>query len=378
MKTIRKISVIQLAIAFCFVSCDGFIKDIDIDIANFPPKLSVTAILDRNDDDGKSTFTITLNEARSMADYIAGIPHIRRIVAPGTITLFEDDNVIFTHEGNFDMSINRWSSNTGYRYEHSNFVTHTGKNYRIEVRVDGYPVAASVAVMPVLSAISATVDTTEVITIDERRIHTLDGGFYGRPFQNRKITYDPNYPRMRSFCSVTLQLDNRSANAAYYALELLGNGEIIPVFIRDLSYFPDNPQVEHYNRTAGGLLGMLGGNFTPEMFSFSLFLMNDNNFLHGNQATLNLFNSFPFHGSWYMNPETGEYEFNRNYELKLRIRHISYETFRCYRSMYLQNHGMGFFDEPVNVVGNIHGGYGIFSVYNTKAVLLCNVDEATF
>jgi hypothetical protein len=38
--------------------------------------------------------------------------------------------------------------------------------------------------------------------------------------------------------------------------------------------------------------------------------------------------------------------------------------------MFMQNNGMGFFSEPVNVVGNIHWGFGIFSVYNTKTIIL--------
>jgi hypothetical protein len=363
-------NILTASIILFLSSCDGFEKDIDFDFANFPPKLVVTAILDRNDESGESTFTITLNEGRSMADYIDGVLHTRIIKAQGKITLFENDAEIFAHAGEFDMSTkvfdgywdfdeDKWIEekiNRGYRYERSGFVTHAGRTYRLEVDVDGYPAVTSVAVIPASPAISATADTTALVNANRiSGIGSLEG------------SYGTGDGAEIDFFTVTLHLDKRSSTTSYYALEMLENGNTVNVFVSDLNHFPDNPDVEANNEMAG-LFDKSDMDAKTGMFSFPLFLMNDGNFPREN-ASLHLYGEF--YSSANMSLPGDDFEFyTTRHVLSLRVRHITVETFRYYRSMALQNAGMDFFSEPVNIAGNIKNGYGIFSAYNSKEILL--------
>ena len=57
----------------------------------------------------------------------------------------------------------------------------------------------------------------------------------------------------------------------------------------------------------------------------------------------------------------------------LNIRNISQVTYSYYKSLSMQFMNLGrqkLAEQPAKVVGNIEGGYGIFSVYNTTSISL--------
>ena len=397
-KQFLQILTILLAITF-FASCDGFEKDIDVDLANFPPKLAVTAILDRYGENGESAFSITISEGRALSDYKEGVPINRQIIRQGRITLFENDVEIFTHSGEFDMSIEGyggWDSQrtkNGYKYEQSDFVTHAGRTYRLEVEVDEYTMVTSTSTMPEQPAITATADTMSLVSVgcvaDIYSLNPFSGGSSG--------CYGGDY--YFDFVTVKLNLDARSSVANHYTVEMfsytfkedddvydfIGGFAEGGVCISDLNNFPDNPDIEAYNAMNGILDEISRGSnsSTPDMYRFLLFPMNDNNFSRDN--SLNLYRSFqssfiPFDLPSISIPEDIEspelvFELQTmRYELIMRIRHISTATFNYYRSLAMQNTGMGFFSEPVNIAGNIENGYGVFSVYNSKEIRLLDYD----
>ena len=364
---IRK--TIQWAVIILFLSsCDGLEKEIDIDFAKFPPKLSVTAILDRNGENGESVFSITVCEGRALADYRDGLDINRQIIAPGRITLFENDTEIFTESGEFDMSIEGYGrfgpqqTKYGYQYERSGFTTHAGRTYRLEVEVAGYAMVTSASAMPDLPAITATADTNALITkgcvADIYSLQPFSGGSWGcRGSDNT------------DYCTVTLNLDARSSANNHYAVEMFqdwANG----VYVADLNHFHDNPDVEAFNGMNGIFdeIGGSSGKTIPDMYCFPLLLMNDNNFSR-EHSLLHVYSPFQPSG----NPPGQDFVILR-YVLNMRIRHLTAATYTYYRSLAMQNIGMGFFSEPVNVAGNIENGYGVFSVYNSKEVVLLDYE----
>jgi len=371
---------IQLAVIIIFlVSCDGFEKDLDGDFARFPPKLAVTAILDRNGESGESAFSITICEGRSLADYREGIAINRQIKAPGSITLLEDDVEIFTESGEFDMSIegyNSWGDQErqyGYKYDRSGFVTHAGRTYRLVVEVEGYAMVTSASTMPDLPAITASADTNALVSkgcvADIYSLNPSSGSSWG-------CRYSDN----TDYCTVTLSLDARSSVNNYYAVEMSRTQQdwMDGVYVADLNHFHDNPDVEAFNGM-NGMFDEIGGgsgsnsNSIPDMYRFFLLLMNDNNFSR-EHSSLNVYSPFQPSGNPNMNLTPGQVFVISRYVLNMRIRHITTATFNYYRSLAMQNTGMGFFSEPVNIAGNIENGYGVFSVYNSKEVSLLDYD----
>ena len=142
-----------------FVACD-LTKELDIDFPSLPPKLSVTAILNG----GSGVFEIRLMEITSIAEkYEFTKDNIRN----GEIRLYEDGELIFTLPGPFDMSKKitsqgdgwKWGKN-GYYYVTGGMDTRAGSDYRLEVDVEGYPMAVAASVMPTAPVVSANMDTS--------------------------------------------------------------------------------------------------------------------------------------------------------------------------------------------------------------------------
>ena len=90
-----------LLLTTCDIITDKELKtDLDITRIAFPPKLSVTALLDG----GSGEFTVLLRVGRSMADYKEPQPIYFENIRNGEIRLFEDGTQILYERGIFDIS----------------------------------------------------------------------------------------------------------------------------------------------------------------------------------------------------------------------------------------------------------------------------------
>jgi hypothetical protein len=357
-----KNTIFILAIATFFASCEGMKTDLEIKSVSFPPKLCVTAILDGASD----TFSIVITEARALADYKTPLPYKRKIIIPnGEIRLYEDDKLILKQADKFDMSTDYSGTSDGYRFE-TPVTTKPGSVYRLEVGdMDGnYEMLTSTSKMPLPPAVSVNIDT-DVWEIKKKiwEYTSLDG--WGE--------WVDEYSEMKHYyCPFQLQWGARDAGRNYYALEIFDrvtdtwtsqcyNVININIYSADLTKLQDNPEVEAYE-------GMSIDTSDPiELYGFPILLMSDVSFAKDN-ASLALYTQ------WYPNNDDMPIHIPQmerfHHEIILRVRHITEATFQYYRSLVIQSNGMGFFTEPVNIVGNIENGYGSFTVFSATDIKL--------
>lgn len=373
-----------ITVALFLVTCDGFKTELDIDIAAFPPKLVVTAILDGTN----GTFNIVLSEGRALADYKTFRLDGQKNVVNGEILLYEDGNLIFSEVGEFDMTYSKqepyYDTNTwqwvypdrgGYRFEAS-VATNPGSTYQLVVKTDKYETVTSTSIMPILPDVSATINTDEIV----RRNGIIEyRSLQGWSSSGSSGDYD--------FWPVSLQWGKRPVGRNYYALEMfeeitliegtanqwtnLGKN-IVGICVSDLSKLQDNPEIEFFDTIE---IGMDPSSTSYSTYKFPILLMSDISFTLDN-ASLTLYKLTV------NTNDLGEYYPPEYYEktvyhhsLSLRVRHITEATFRYYRSLALQSVGIDFFTEPVKIVGNIENGYGSFVVYSAADIHLLEYES---
>ncbi|MCL2737844.1 MAG: hypothetical protein FWE30_00175, partial [Bacteroidales bacterium] len=212
---------------FFLVACDfTMVRELDIERLDFPPKLSVTAILDGR----TGVFDITLMEGNSLAKS-------QRVrlkydnIRSGEIRLFEDGALLLSIPGPFDMSTDitqfgdnwRWGQN-GFSRRLSGVATRPGSVYRLEVDVEGYPMAVSTSVMPAAPAVWAGMDTSaQVLMNGVREIGTVGYGLNNIGNQN----WNESYPNRYWPVSVRVEVPDMNHYLALYVnkneLSMLGN-----------------------------------------------------------------------------------------------------------------------------------------------------------
>jgi len=226
--------------------------------------------------------------------------------------------------------------------------------------------------MPILPDISATIDTT--LFFKKERVKTYYS-LMGWGSSSNSVG------RYAGFWPVSLQWGTRPAGRNYYALEMHEEKTLIEgtqnpwnpntdgkrnlgIFVSELSKLQDNPEVE-INETQEINLDPASKNY--ELYMFQIMLMSDIAFTNDN-ASLALFKEWVYirNRNSLLYPPTVVYKHTVN----LRVRHITEATFRYYRSLALQSGGIGFFTEPVNIIGNIENGYGGFMVYSAVDIQL--------
>ena len=349
-------------------SCDGMIKELDIDVLSFPPKLSVTALLDGE----YGILDISIMEGLSIADYET-YKQQKEDIRNGEIRLYEDARLIWSRQGPFDMSrkieeygdVWGWGK-SGYRGVFREIGTRPGGVYRLEVELEGCPKAVSSSAMPVAPVVSATMDTS----VQMIRKHVKEIGMMGHwlyLFGNRNFL-DNNPSKPDKYWPVTISIPNQGQ----YVLD-----------IRYWSELTDNTSIIAYNWGIGGLDASIllengmdrlltNLNEVVDLYMFSLLMTNDFNFS-------GKYNSRTFYAAVPENQNNNsDFEGNPDYEkvtrlhsLELRVKHITPATYRYSRGMMLQWENSGMLSsEPVNIVGNMENGYGIFSVYNTTSIKL--------
>ena len=357
-----KIFIIRYSILNCLLflfACDfTMIKELDIEPLDFPPKLSVHAILG-----GDGIFDIRLMESVSLAEYNRKI--IKEIIRSGEIRLYLDGNLIRTIPGPFEISPKTTENGVlkGYRMTLFGIIISPGSVYRLEVDVEGYPSVVSTSTMPVAPVASASMDTSvQVIRKNVKEVGTA--GYWLSLLGNWQKTYPERYWPLSIGINVPADANN------YYAIDIR-------------KYERSGSQNIVYTWGIGGsdaaiLLeeGMESELMSSDRIDLYLFsLLTTKNF-----AKDALRNFYAAVDESINNPEIDNTELaeNPDYEkittqhsLILRVRNISPDTYRYYRSISLQFWNAGVFHEqPSVVVGNIKGGYGCFSVYNTTNITL--------
>jgi len=371
-----------IAVVLLLAACDGMKTEIDIDIAAFPPKLCVTAILDG----ASETFSIVLTEGRALADYKTPRPSGQKVVVNGEILLYENGNLILREVGEFDMTKlyvepyfdpETWEivypDRGGYRFE-APVATNPGSTYRLVVATDKHGTATSTSTMPPLPNVSATINTTETVKRSEiKEFNSLGGGYS----ESSSDVY---------LWPISLQWGARPAGRNYYALEMYEELSLIEgptiqriregkhnigIWVGDLSKLQDNPEVEIFENQD---IDLDPSSMNYDTYKFPILLMSDMAFTD-DDASLTLFLQDRYNLHYYQYFFVGDFEehtqprydyYPSKYQHKftLRVRHITETTFRYYRSLALQSIGIDFFSEPVNIIGNIENGYGGFMVFS--------------
>jgi len=362
---------------FIFFACDVTMeKELDIKTFDFPPKLSVTAILDG----GSDVFDIRLVEGISLAEhnkvynnllhvyYESGEPPKEDIMAPNTvlygsenirngeIRLYEDGELILSIPGPFNMSRLiieetkaiggklvtfpgfgdgwKWGKN-GYRRIINGINTRRESVYRLEADIDGYPLASAASVMPAAPIVSANMDVAvQVVKKKVREIETVLFDFNALGGFNHG-----KYPDL--YWSLSVHIDAPDINN-YLALDVI------------TEEYQDNALVKYsWGIGASDVSILLEDGISSEMIggeSADLYLFPI--LVTKNFATCNFFVA------------------TTNQPLTLRVRNITPATYRFYQSLSMQYKDDFFTAQPTAVVGNIEGGYGNFAVYNSIDVAL--------
>ena len=365
---------------------------LDYKPGEYPPKLSVTALLDSEN----SSMYISLMEWRSLADYAAaetfyyffdfGKNH------EGEIRLFEDGRLIRSKQGTFntftDASTYTASSypviqNVDY-YELSGIDIKPGSIYRLEVELEGYPMATSTAVAPIAPVVSASMDTSiQVIRNHVREAYSM-GYLWELGLAWKKLIDHTNDPYVLypltwqetlpdKYWPVSIRIaDPDPDNMNYFALEICKSENTTDGTVSE---------IKHYNWGIGtfdasallayNLEYMLSGVEANDLFLFSILPTSDLDFsVESNLRTcyagvveIPNDNVSPYRD----NPDFKE--ITTFHSLSLRVTHIPPAVYRYYRSLSL-NKDAGMFSEPINVISNIENGYGIFSILNSTKVTL--------
>ena len=362
-----------------FAACDSMKTELDITSMAFPPKLSVTAILDH----GSSSFSIALMEGRALADYAKPFPDNMEIIRNGEIRLYEDGRLIWNRYGPFDMTVKsgsyHWFDNTweqkpknGYRHIEHGIATRAGSEYRLEVEVEGYETAIATSVMPSAPDVSVSINTDEALIRNFRNVHHITS--------LNVSGWGSGYSYAAGYCPFSVQFSEADANERkYFALEIhISTDEYYDdvfkettvdrstVGVSELTKLQDNPDVE--------ALESLMDPDPVDLYRFAMLIQSNLTFSNGNNV-LNFYADNDGRGNhcddeqpYINNPFYAKFSFKR--ALTLRVIRITTETFKYYRSLTLQSRGMDFFSEPVTVTGNIKNGYGGFSACNSVSIPL--------
>ena len=339
------------------------INYLDIDTVEFPPKLSVSALLDGEN----GVFDITIMEGHSLAFYGKGFSLTREIICNGEIRLYEDGVLIHSKSGPFDMSIDEYKTQqNGYRHIVSGIDTRPECKYRLEVDVEGYPMAVSTSIMPPALVVSASMDTSiALLALNINRISSV--GYELQDFGNSN-----KLPNGR-FWPISVQIADPDPNTSnYYVLDVLYRYENNHQESGQYNWgigVPDLQILKDVDMDPASV--MMNTRSEIDFYLFSMLLLGDITFsLENNSRT---FYARTVHISNNQIDDDDHPDMKKvttHHTLYLRAKHITPAIYRYYRSLRQQESQIALIGEPVNIVGNIEGGYGIFSVYNTTSIRL--------
>jgi hypothetical protein len=352
-----------------FTACeDIFVKKIDVEQADFPPKLSITATLDT--DSGR--LSLFIKEGNSLQYFHTYQKINQTIVCNGNIRLYENDREIFTEAGSFDLSPGEFGDG-GYHAAFTGISVVAGCTYRLTVEMEGYPAASAVAVMPEAPVVYDVLLDMEHL-VEKRNI--LDISPLHDNYSTTSMTANPfvmdiadNNPEKDYYALQVERYEMRDVKGYYdYRQEELYR---LMLATSDLTLIQDNPDIESKDLTLNGEV--------YDLYGFYLMLLTDATF-SGSRKRLDLylsrFGEYPDDAVYYPKPVIhydSDKHGDQTHVIKRRdllVTHLSPEVFKQYRSMAFQTAGMDFFSEPVFIFSNMENAYGCFSVQNTVRIPL--------
>ena len=359
---------IHFSVFTCFLLFPACMREklFDIDTNDFPPKLSVTAFLDGE----KGVFDISVMEGHSLAYFGQVFSITREIICNGEIRLYENGELIHSVSGPFDLSIDEYrTQKNGYRHIFSGIDARAGAEYRLEADVEGYPMAVSSSIMPPALVVSASMDTSLRVNMKKiKEVSTV--GYELRHFGNNN-----KLPEM--FWPVFARVADPDPNATnYYVFDLLYRQENSKNEAGNYNWgigVPDLTILRDVDMDTEFALFSTGANY--DLYLFSMLLLGDITFALENVSrtfyaeTVQINNNQIIDDSFLeLHPEIEK--ITTSHTLYLQAKHITPAIYRYYRSLRQQENTNVLFGQPINIVSNIEGGYGSFSVYNTTSVPL--------
>ena len=363
MKMNNIIACVFLLVALLSTACEDLLtKVIDVDLADYPPKLSVTAVLDTD-----RSFKIRLSEAKSLASFNDWSVLNESVQRHVSVKLYEDDRCIFD-----DSRLSYFGGITSVILDTVVLEMQQGSVYKLTVEMDGYQTVASSATMPVSPILGqVSIDTVNIIKKTNPAVfESLSSGYSsywgseGEQFYGIKMSLTDNSPQPDYY-----SLELRTTNLSPEQTTETGHPVYFPEYnigVSNTVLVQDNPDVE-----AAGLLSD-GESFG--LYLFDLMLFSDISFAN---KTINLDLFMPAFNNRMRKEKIPDYdpefhgaEIILHVKHNLLVKHITTETFRHYRTLALQNQGLGFFSEPVTITTNIENGLGCFSLCNSQQVEL--------
>ncbi len=361
-----KFFCIFLSLCLTLISCEDFFKkSIEIESADDVPKIVVSAGLEN----GLFYIYLSLSNPITTKETLSQTITIKNAI----VKLYEDDQLLLEITQQDDYAEPIYSPYDQYYLPYAvrqNVRVTPGKSYRLEVSYENYPPVFSTVIAPDEPLILNTyMDSNNILERDNDRIA------YAEKLQD-------GYPHCDKFFPLALTIQDDPFQKNYYLIEVCETYQPNPstleiytnmyrqaVGTTDRILIQDNPDV-----MANQWLN------DPEIntFIFGQMLLTDLTF-QGKKQTLNLLvatcNSF-------RNNDTSCERLRRYYPesriihedhyLIATVKHVCREGYDFYRTFVLQDENLGFFTEPVDIISNIKGGYGCFSVSTSKQVILAH------
>ena len=384
---IKKLIAYGVLAAAIMTGCEDMMTRIDIDSADYPPQLAVTAILDT--DGGR--FSVCISAGYSISHYKDWRPEGEEVSGNGTINLYMDDDPdpVLSFSDRFRLSGKRQdfyfdgrdtvfygtSDFTGFEASFVDIPAKAGSAYRLEVSVEGFPTVTSTAVMPDDPIVAAVSIDTATIVAKNRPAHVSNGGggwWIDNLFWPISLTLTDNSPATDYYSfAIHTELYSDSDDDGYWRYQPYCLGTTNTVLIRD------NPDVE-----ASGLAMELSGESNDIYLFFDKMPISDAAFAN-TTATFPLYMNHAGSDAYYKkrpeyDPDIHGREIKSTNFFYFEVKHLSTETFMHYRSLVQQPSGGGIFSEPVFVKSNMENGWGCFSLCNTKRIKLTEYDYYTY
>jgi len=333
-------------------------KELEIELNPSPPKLAVTATLDG----GNGVFFVSIKESLSLVEYNIRTS-TKKNIRDGEIRLFEDEVLMRSIPGPFDMSTSLSQSGEGWTLGRNGFQrvsfgfdTQPGSVYRLEVDVEGYPMAVASSVMPEAPVASTGMDTSvQVIRKNVKEIGSV--GYWLSNMGNWWETFPERY------WPVSVNVGKPGGNN-YISLEILK-------YHNYWEYFWGIGGSDASILLESGMDSKLLNSEQADLYMFSMLMASDfkgttrNFYAAIDESTYHQEND-----DSYLDDHPDFEKITTRHSLVLRVRNITPATYRYFRSLSLQLTNDMFTEQPTTVVGNIEGGHGIFSVYNTVRIPL--------